>query len=405
MTIGTFPKATDNLPYTSTSTYSSLRAEVVQLRLTKPAPGERKVAHNIPPPPPTQPPHAPSSPPPLAIDDEIINSSAGEGNTVEEPPHPSLTAPVSLEDDSDTKEDDDSQQPVGHNAEDQDMMDENDEEPVQQPAEDLATSTRVTAMFQRLLSMSRPTGQLTIAPDGSPAPPPPPPAPTITPSASKPSAILNGRLICNLPDHPIHAGATAIVAVLLGDQLTVANAGDSRGVLCRSGRAIPLSFDHKPQDDTELDRIRKAGGFVNQFGRVNGNLNLSRSIGDLKYKQVPGIAKADQMITAEPDIMVQTITDEDEFVILGCDGIWDCLSNEQAVDYVRQRLDDQSPTSIGAEMLSYIISDDPRMSQGIGGDNMTVMIIDLQPSNRNSTMDDDDDEEQTEASTPPDSTD
>lgn len=52
-----------------------------------------------------------------------------------------------------------------------------------------------------------------------------------------------------------------------------------------------------------MSRITNAGGFVNQFGRVNGNLNLSRSIGDLKYKQVPGIPPADQMITAEPDIL------------------------------------------------------------------------------------------------------
>jgi serine/threonine protein phosphatase PrpC len=55
--------------------------------------------------------------------------------------------------------------------------------------------------------------------------------------------------------------------------------------------------------DRELHRITNAGGFVNQFGRVNGNLNLSRSIGDLKYKQVPGIHPSGQMITAEPDIV------------------------------------------------------------------------------------------------------
>ena len=52
-----------------------------------------------------------------------------------------------------------------------------------------------------------------------------------------------------------------------------------------------------------MNRITNSGGFVNQFGRVNGNLNLSRSIGDLKYKQVPGIPPAEQMITAEPDIL------------------------------------------------------------------------------------------------------
>jgi serine/threonine protein phosphatase PrpC len=122
---------------------------------------------------------------------------------------------------------------------------------------------------------------------------------------------------------------------LTGRILTVANAGDSRAVLCRANGIVqPLSFDHKPQQDREMMRIIRAGGFVNQFGRVNGNLNLSRSIGDLKYKQVPGIPPPDQMITAEPDIMQIALQPDDEFVILGCDGIWDCLSNESAVEYV-----------------------------------------------------------------------
>ena len=63
-----------------------------------------------------------------------------------------------------------------------------------------------------------------------------------------------------------------------------------------------MSYDHKPQNEGEKKRIDESGGFVNQFGRVNGNLNLSRSIGDLKYKQVKGLEPSAQMITAEPDI-------------------------------------------------------------------------------------------------------
>ena len=73
---------------------------------------------------------------------------------------------------------------------------------------------------------------------------------------------------------------------------------------------------------------------------------------------------------------------DDEFIILGCDGIWDCLTNENAVEYVRERIDTKTPTEIGAEMLDEIISEDPRVTQGIGGDNMTIMIIDLQPKSR-----------------------
>jgi serine/threonine protein phosphatase PrpC len=77
-----------------------------------------------------------------------------------------------------------------------------------------------------------------------------------------------------------------------------------------------------------------------------------------------------------------TLRPGDEFIVLGCDGIWDCLSNEECVKYVRDRIDTKSPVEIGTEMLDDIVSEDPRASQGIGGDNMTVMIIDLLPESR-----------------------
>jgi len=197
------------------------------------------------------------------------------------------------------------------------------------------------------------------------------------------SCIINGRQVCTLSRHPVQAGSTSIVAVLVGKTLTVANAGDSRAVLCRAhGVAYPLSFDHKPLHHKEMERITNAGGFVNRFGRVNGNLNLSRSIGDLKYKQTPGLLPSEQMITAEPDVVEVTLEDGDEFFIIGCDGIWDCLSNEEAVGFVRERLDRQTPLEIVSEMLDRIVSKDPGASMGVGGDNMTCMVIDLMPHSR-----------------------
>jgi protein phosphatase 2C family protein 2/3 len=79
--------------------------------------------------------------------------------------------------------------------------------------------------------------------------------------------------------HDTRAGTTA-VAVLVTDtgRLVCANAGDSRAVLCRAGKALDLSIDHKPFLDSERARIEAAGGFV-MLGRVNGNLALSRAIG------------------------------------------------------------------------------------------------------------------------------
>jgi protein phosphatase 1G len=162
---------------------------------------------------------------------------------------------------------------------------------------------KVSGMLQRLLKLSQPAGGVVLQVGKHGIITTRAVTPNV-PTASKPTIVRNGQMLCNLPDHPIHAGATAIVAVIMDRTLVVANAGDSRAVLCRGGGVtVALSFDHKPMQSTELARIRAAGGFVNAFGRVNGNLNLSRSVGDLKYKQVPGIPPALQMITAEPDIL------------------------------------------------------------------------------------------------------
>lgn len=72
------------------------------------------------------------------------------------------------------------------------------------------------------------------------------------------------------------------MALKRGDQLVVANVGDSRCVLCRGKKAVDMSVDHKPEDEGETARITKAGGKITGDGRVNGGLNLSRAIGMFK---------------------------------------------------------------------------------------------------------------------------
>jgi len=63
----------------------------------------------------------------------------------------------------------------------------------------------------------------------------------------------------------------------------VANAGDSRCVMGKKNEAVEMSIDHKPDCQVEIDRIEKSGSTITE-GRVDGNLNLTRSLGDLKYK-------------------------------------------------------------------------------------------------------------------------
>lgn len=119
--------------------------------------------------------------------------------------------------------------------------------------------------------------------------------PTPVPASAPASIMSNGNLICNLKDHRVLAGCTAVVALVVGNKIYVANAGDSRAVMMRNGVAIALSEDHKPTQERELNRIKSAGGYVNVVGRVNGNLNLSRSLGDLKYKQLKHLKPEEQV--------------------------------------------------------------------------------------------------------------
>ena len=96
-------------------------------------------------------------------------------------------------------------------------------------------------------------------------------------------------------------GCTANVALISGNQIVVANTGDSRAALSRNGKVIELSKDHKPEDPLEESRIVAAGAKVEK-GRINNHLNLSRCLGDLHYKRNKDLPPNKQAVIAEPDI-------------------------------------------------------------------------------------------------------
>lgn len=120
-------------------------------------------------------------------------------------------------------------------------------------------------------------------------------------------------------------------------KIFVANAGDSRCVMGRAGEAIEMSIDHKPESQTEIDRIHKSGSVITE-GRVDGNLNLTRSLGDLKYKHREHLPPEEQAITANPDTYVFDLDNEIDFILMGCDGIWEKKSNNEAVKWVYEAL-------------------------------------------------------------------
>jgi len=173
------------------------------------------------------------------------------------------------------------------------------------------------------------------------------------------------------------SGCTAVVTLLnhKTKKIITANIGDSRGVLSRAGKAVELSFDHKPEDDIELTRIKKAGGYLTPDGRVKGGLNLSRAFGDHQYKQYRKLPLFEQMVTAKPDFTVHDLTDEDEFMIIACDGIWNSMTSQEAVNYVRDRLrKDEKISEIIKELFDLILAPDTD-GDGTGCDNMTCVIV------------------------------
>lgn len=133
------------------------------------------------------------------------------------------------------------------------------------------------------------------------------------------------------------AGATAICTLIKDGKIYCGNVGDSRAVASVNGRADPLSIDHKPSNELESKRIVAAGGWV-EFNRVNGNLALSRALGDFVFKRNEKKGAKEQIVTAFPDVQVRDLVDDLEFIVLACDGIWDVLTSEEVIDFVRIRV-------------------------------------------------------------------
>lgn len=116
------------------------------------------------------------------------------------------------------------------------------------------------------------------------------------------------------------------MALITRTEVIVANAGDSRCVIAVGGKAKDLSVDHKPDLPVEKKRVLRAGGFVEE-GRVNGIIAVSRAIGDWEYKSQQ-LKLEDNAVTSFPDITVETIKPDTDFIIVACDGIWDCLTSQ-----------------------------------------------------------------------------
>ncbi|KAI0528855.1 hypothetical protein KFK09_001398 [Dendrobium nobile] len=165
------------------------------------------------------------------------------------------------------------------------------------------------------------------------------------------------------------SGTTALAALIFGRLLLVANAGDCRAVLCRKGRAVDMSQDHRPIHAAERQRVEACGGYIDD-GYLNGMLSVSRALGDWDIKLPRG---SPSPLIAEPEFMQAVLMEDDEFLIIGCDGIWDVMSSQHAVNLVRRELrrhDD--PERCARELVMEAL----RLKTF---DNLTVIVVRLSP--------------------------
>lgn len=166
-------------------------------------------------------------------------------------------------------------------------------------------------------------------------------------------------------DNRLSSGTTAIMVLVLGRKVLVANAGDCRAVLCRRGKAVDMSRDHKPCCLEERSRIEALGGFVYD-GYLNGQLGVARALGDWHMEGLKGVGCP---LSAEPEVEQILLTEDDEFLIIGCDGFWDVFSSQLAVDLARIRLQQHNnPEQCCRELVA------EALHRGTS-DNLTVVVV------------------------------
>jgi len=160
-------------------------------------------------------------------------------------------------------------------------------------------------------------------------------------------------------------GSTALVCIMVGNsRLHVGNIGDSRAVLYYSdGRVVRVSYDHKPREWNEHDRVHNCGGYITPEGRVQGLLSVARALGDKALAP---------FVSAEPFLASYDMTSASHLII-ACDGVWDVVSDEEACSVVSSSLARYKNPSLAAAALR-----DYAYLNG-SGDNISVIVARCPP--------------------------
>ena len=199
------------------------------------------------------------------------------------------------------------------------------------------------------------------------------PSPSSTPSSLYDSTFpdmlytMIQNIIQDIPKKDSYiCGSTFILATKYNNAIYIVNIGDSRGIFINNNGIHGHTYDHKP--DVEQQRIQNAGGFVtfntNDVPRVNGNLALSRSIGDFYLSPA---------VTWIPDIYIITIENtEYNILVIASDGVWDVFKNEEISGMIQRKVFEKDITPTLLKELGHEILYTARMRGS--SDNITLII-------------------------------
>ena len=174
-------------------------------------------------------------------------------------------------------------------------------------------------------------------------------------------------------------GSAAIILVIHNHtELYFANLGDSRGIIIRKENIfVKMTNDHKPNNKEERIRIKKAGSKILD-DRVSGLLNMSRSFGDFQFKLRKDLKQEEQAVSACPEISFMRRTKKELFIVLACDGVWDCINNNQIAQFFYNRVNREPKKKLSlviADLFNIILADSPMKEKGT--DNMSCILIQL----------------------------
>ncbi|XP_020382877.2 protein phosphatase 1F [Rhincodon typus] len=161
----------------------------------------------------------------------------------------------------------------------------------------------------------------------------------------------------------LRSGTTGVAALIVGDTLHLAWLGDSQVMMVQQGLVVTLMDPHKPEKESEKQRIEDLGGCVVFLGcwRVNGTLAVSRAIGDIDQKPY---------VSGDADSASFKLNGTEDYVVLACDGFFDGVEPSRVVDLVQEHLEENGGD--GSTVAESLVA---AAKEGGSNDNITVVLV------------------------------